>query len=165
MNDALTKVAALYLAGTEALETWARPVMMLVIRVCWGFQFYQTGWGKLTNHEKVARWFGEDLGIPFADLNAWMAGGTECFGGLLLLVGLGGRVVAIPLAFTMLVAFATSDREALAGITLTNWDSALEAAPFLFLFASVLVIVFGSGPLSVDGLIDRWWRGRAAPKG
>lgn len=164
MNDRIAQAAGAYLAAAEALEVWARPVLLLAIRLCWGFQFFQTGWGKLENHERVARWFGEDLGIPFPGLNAWMAGGTECFGGLLLLVGLGGRVVALPLAFTMCVAFATSDREALAAITLTEWDSALEAAPFLFLFASVIVLVLGSGPLSLDGLIDRWWRGRAAPK-
>ena len=152
------RIASFYLPAVERLEHWTRPIFLLIVRVVWGFQFAQRGWGKLNNHAAVAQWFGEDLGIPFPELNAWMAGGTEFFGGILLLLGLGGRVVAIPLAYTMCVAYATSDLEAVQGVTLTDWDSFLEAAPFLFLFAALIVLVFGSGPLSVDGLIHRTWK-------
>lgn len=48
--------------------------------------------------------FLESLGMPLPTLNAYMAGGTEFFGGLLLGVGLVTRLVSIPVAFTMLVA-------------------------------------------------------------
>ena len=123
----------------------------------------QTGQGKLTNHDAVANWFATDLSIPFPHLNAWMAAGTEFFGGLLLMVGLGSRLAAAPLAFTMLVAFATSDLDAVRGNSLTQWDSLLEAGPFLFLLASLIVLMFGPGALSIEALIARWWKSRAAP--
>ncbi len=44
------------------------------------------------------------LGMPLPTLNAYMAGGTEFFGGLLLIVGVLSRLVSIPLMVTMLVA-------------------------------------------------------------
>jgi putative oxidoreductase len=135
-------------------EETLRPAFLLAVRLCWGFQFAQTGWGKLTHIDGVTQFF-TSLGIPFPMLNAVVAGGTEFVGGLLLMVGLGSRLASAPLAFTMCVAFMTSDLEALQGISLTNWDSLLEAAPFLFLFASVIVLIFGPGPLSLDHLIRR----------
>lgn len=44
------------------------------------------------------------MGFPFPTLNAYLAGGTEFFGGLALILGLGTRFVSLPLAFTMIVA-------------------------------------------------------------
>lgn len=48
------------------------------------------------------------LGIPFPTANAYMAGLTEFVGGLALLSGVGVRVLALPLSFTMLVAAFTA---------------------------------------------------------
>ncbi len=44
------------------------------------------------------------LGIPLPTLNAYLAGGAEFFGGLLLLIGVGARLASVPLTVTMLVA-------------------------------------------------------------
>lgn len=44
------------------------------------------------------------IGMPLPTLNAYMAGGAEFFGGLLLAIGVGARLVSAPVAFTMLVA-------------------------------------------------------------
>lgn len=49
-------------------------------------------------------WFGESLGLPFPTLLAALAGWTEFFGGILLLVGLATRWISIPLMATMLTA-------------------------------------------------------------
>src|SRR5271154_3742556 len=67
-----------------------QPVILLVFRLTWGWQSFQTGQGKFTNHAKVAEFFAS-LGIPLPDLNAWFVGGVECFGGLFILVGLASR--------------------------------------------------------------------------
>lgn len=48
--------------------------------------------------------FLETLGVPFPFANAALAGGTEFIGGLALVLGLGVRVMAVPLTITMLVA-------------------------------------------------------------
>jgi hypothetical protein len=44
------------------------------------------GKGKLLNIERTRELFGS-LGIPLPVLNAYLAGATECFGGLLLVAG------------------------------------------------------------------------------
>ncbi len=143
----------------ESLAAWLQSPLLLVIRLYWGWSFAQTGWGKLMNLDRTAGFF-ESLGIPMPKLNAVMAGATECFGGLLLAAGLFSRVVSVPLIFTMLVAYAMADREALTGI-FGNPDGFLEAAPFQFLFASVIVLAFGPGKLSVDHF---WMTKKAASK-
>ncbi len=48
--------------------------------------------------------YNETLGIPLPTLSAYMAGATEFLGGIVLLLGTGTRVAAIPMVFTMLVA-------------------------------------------------------------
>ncbi len=46
----------------------------------------------------------ESIGIPFGTANAFLAGSTEFFGGLLLLSGVLVRYVSVPMVFTMLIA-------------------------------------------------------------
>lgn len=138
---------------------WLQPVVLLILRLYWGWSFFISGKGKLLNLSKITEFF-SSLGIPFAGVNALLAGCTECFGGLLLLVGLASRLVSIPLAFTMLIAYLTADREALLGI-FSNTDKFLAADPFLFLLTSVIVLAFGPGIFSVDGLIQRRFKGNA----
>ncbi|MGB0986586.1 MAG: DoxX family protein [Pseudoalteromonas spongiae] len=58
----------------------------------------------------VVSWFGNSewgLGLPMPGLLAFLAGWTEFLGGWLILIGLFTRAVAIPLAFTMVVAITT----------------------------------------------------------
>jgi putative oxidoreductase len=55
----------------------------------------------------TASWMAS-VGIPFPTLSALTAGATEFFGGIVLLLGPGARLAAIPMAFTMLVAVATT---------------------------------------------------------
>lgn len=132
---------------------WLQSPLLLAIRLYWGWQFFLTGKGKLMNLDRTAGFFG-DLGIPLPWLNALMAGSIECFGGLLLLLGLASRVTAIPLIVTMCVAYFTADSEAVRGI-FSDPDKFVTAAPFLFLFAALLVLVFGPGSFSLDAILAR----------
>lgn len=137
----------------ENLAAWLQTPLLFVLRAYWGWSFAQTGWGKLMHLDRTANFFAE-LGIPAPKLNAIMAGSTECFGGALLLVGLGSRLVSVPLAGTMAVAYLTADREAVQAI-FSDPDKFVSAAPFQFLLVSVLVLAFGPGKLSVDHLLAR----------
>ena len=130
-----------------------QPVVLLVIRGWWGWSFFLTGKGKLMNLERTTAFFTE-LNLPLPKINAIMAGSTECVGGLLLLVGLGSRLVSVPLIFTMLVAYGTAHREEL-GKIFSEPEKFTEAAPFLFLLASVIVFSFGPGRLSLDALLGK----------
>src|SRR5471030_567066 len=128
------------------LGGWLQPVLLLVIRGWWGWSFFLTGKGKLMNLDKTASFFAS-IDIPMPKINAILAGSTECFGGLLLLLGLFSRLVSVPLIFCMLVAYATADKEALHAI-FSDPDKFTGATPFLFLFACVIVFAFGPGKIS-----------------
>ncbi len=138
----------------EALAAWLQSPLLLVLRLYWGISFAQTGWGKFGRIDEVAEWFGGSLNIPFPKLNAIMAAGTELVGGVLLALGLFARVASVPLIFTMLVAYGTAHREEL-GAIFSKTEEFTGADPFLFLLASLVVLAFGPGNLSVDALRRR----------
>ncbi len=140
------------LARFDSAASCLQSLLLLAIRLYWGISFALGGWGKLHRLDEIAKWFGDDLHIPFPKLNAIMAGSTECLGGALLALGLFARPVSVPLIFTMIVAYATADREALMAIT-SDPDKFVSAAPFLFLLASLIVLAFGPGKFSLDALL------------
>jgi putative oxidoreductase len=141
-----------YRAYVNLLSKLQSP-FLLILRLYWGWQFFLAGKGKLMNLDRTAGFF-QSLNIPMPKLNAIMAGSTECFGGLLLLLGLGSRIITVPLAFTMLVAYWTADRDKVTGI-FQNPDAFVTAAPFLFLLTVLIVLIFGPGKFSVDALISK----------
>lgn len=126
---------------------------LLAVRLYWGWQFAQTGWGKIHNIPKVTGFF-TSLGIPFPGLNAHFIAGLEFMGGILLILGLGSRPVALLLTANMLVAYFTADRQALLSI-LSDPDKFTAATPYTFLFASLLVLIFGPGRLALDAWMER----------
>lgn len=142
----------LYRLLVRAAGSLQSPFLFFV-RAYWGWQFAQTGWGKLGDIHKVIGFFTQ-LGIPAPALNAWFISGLEFAGGILLIAGLGSRLVALPLAIDMIVAYVTADREALMAI-FANPDKFYAAAPFTFLVASLIVLIFGPGRFSVDAWIAR----------
>ena len=105
------------------------------------------------NLEKPTEFF-QSLGIPFPHAQAMLAGATESFGGLLLLAGLCSRLVSIPLMILLSVAYLTADLDKVK-IIFSDPDKFLTADEYLFLFAVVLVFVFGPGKFSTDWLIKR----------
>jgi len=145
----------LYRLLVQAAGSLQSP-FLLFVRACWGWQFAQTGWGKLGNIHKVVGFFTE-LGIPAPALNAWFVSGLEFAGGILLIAGLGSRLIALLLAIDMMVAYATADREALMAI-FANPDKFYAAAPFTFLLASLVVLMFGPGKFSIDAWLTRRFR-------
>lgn len=140
-------------SSLATLAGWVQPLLLLLIRGWWGWSFFLTGKGKLLHLDRTATFFAE-LNIPFPQLNALMAGTTECLGGLLLLLGLGSRLASVPLIFTMLVAYATADQAALQAV-FTDADKFTGATPFLFLFACLIIFTFGPGKVSLDTLLTR----------
>jgi putative oxidoreductase len=130
-----------------------RSPLLLAIRLYWGFQFMQTGWGKLQHLERVTGYFAT-LGIPFPHANAIFVSGLEFVGGILLILGLGSRLVALLLTGNMVVAYLTADRAALLAI-FSDPAKFFGADPFTFLFASLLILVLGPGAASIDALIAR----------
>jgi len=149
-------ITDLYLKTTALAEKVFAPfgsLVLLVLRLVWGWQFFTTGLGKLQNHGRVTDFF-TSLGIPMPGLNAWFVGGLEMVGGALLLLGLFSRPIAFLLTGNMLVAYLTADRPALFGV-FHDLDSFLKADPFWYLFVSIVVLTLGPGALSLDRLLTK----------
>ena len=126
---------------------------LLAVRLYWGFPFAQTGWGKLHNIKKITEFF-VSLNIPFPAFNAHPVSGLELVGGILLLLGLFSRPIALLLAGNMFVACWTADQEALKSI-FSDPGKFYAADPYTFLFASVMVAIFGAGYFALDTLVAR----------
>jgi uncharacterized membrane protein YphA (DoxX/SURF4 family) len=93
----------------------------LLIRIFLAPIFIIAGYGKLTNLESTAAYFGNPdwgLGLPAPMLLAILAASAEFFGGIAILIGLATRWFAIPLMFTMLVAATTA-----------HWENGWHALP------------------------------------
>lgn len=135
-----------------------QSLFLLAVRLYWGWQFAQTGWGKLHHLARITEFF-RSLDIPAAAFNAHFVSGLEFVGGLLLIAGLASRLTGFLLAANMLVAYWTADHEALLSV-LSDPGKFYGADPYTFLFASLLVLIFGAGLFSLDAAIAKRWRKR-----
>jgi len=124
---------------------------LLAVRLYWGWQFWQAGWGKLSNISTAIENF-TNMGVPAPAFTAHFIGLLEAGGGILLILGLASRLIAVPLTFNMIVAYLVADREALGSI-FSEPDKFYSAAPYTFLFASLLILIFGPGWFSLDTVI------------
>jgi len=127
---------------------------LTVLRIVTGVVFLMHGWQKLAmmGVGGFAGFLGQ-LGIPGAEVAAVVVTAVEVIGGLALILGIGTRWVAIPLAFDMLVALFT--------VHLANGFFASEGGYELVLLlfaASVALILGGSGALALENAV----RGRRA---
>jgi putative oxidoreductase len=134
----------------KAAERLQSP-LLLAVRLYWGWQFFETGLGKLMNLAKVTQFF-QNLRIPFPAFNVCLAGGTECLGGLLLLAGLGSRLISLPLIFVTIIAYLTAEIDTVKNI-FSKPDKFVSADPFLFMLAATLVLALGPGAFSLDRLL------------
>ncbi|MDQ2925880.1 MAG: DoxX family protein [Acidobacteriota bacterium] len=145
----IEKAYTLFRTTMNALQS----PFLLAVRLYWGWQFAQSGWGKLHNLDGVTKYFAS-LNIPAPSANAHMNACIEFFGGILFALGLFSRPVSLVLTATMIVAYATADREALTSI-FSNPDKFYKADPYTFLFAAVLILIFGPGRFALDTLLAR----------
>jgi putative oxidoreductase len=118
-------------------------------RLTVGLVFMGTGWGKLHSLSDVTDFF-TSLHIPAPGFNARLTAATEFFGGLAILLGLGTRLVALPLGFTMVIAILTAKRGDITGFTALV---GFEEWSYLVFF--IWLALAGAGPVSLDGLIGK----------
>ena len=129
-----------------------QSVLLFIMRLYWGFAFYQTGMGKFHNLPQVAQYF-QSLNVPFAEATAYLVASLEVGGGLLLMVGLASRLVSIPLIAVLCTAYATAHRAAVLNI-FQDPDTFISQPPFNFLILCLLVFSFGPGKCSIDYLFQ-----------
>jgi putative oxidoreductase len=151
-EEAMSRLLILYRRFASAFSSLQSP-MLLLVRFYWGFQFAQTGWGKLHNLGKITGIFAS-LNIPLPGIAAPCVSMLEFVGGILLILGLCSRPVALLLACNMFVAYWTADREALSAV-FSDPGKFYIADPYTFLFASLMILIFGAGYFAVDTYIAR----------
>ena len=116
---------------------------LLIARLAFGGMMLTHGWPKFVNYSERASGFPDPLGIG-SEFSMAMTIFAELFCAILLIVGLGSRLVLIPLLFTMFVAamiFHGSDPFSSKELALT------------FFFGYLVLFVTGPGKYSLDHLI------------
>ena len=134
-----------FVEGTEKLH----DIQLLFFRVILVIGFFGPAMMKVKNLTGVAEWFGS-MSYPFPMVSAVLAMTTELLGIVLLTLGLGTRVIALPMMFVMVVAiFTTHISNGFAA-----GDNGFEIPLYYFLMLFALV-VYGSGKYSLDYLLER----------
>jgi putative oxidoreductase len=116
----------------------------LLARLTIGYVFATSGYGKLTNLERVISYF-ESLQIPAPKIQAPFIASLEVIGGIFVLLGFGTRVMSALLGSIMLVALVTAKKEAL-----ESFSTLSETSEYLYLVLLVWLVVAGAGRFSVD---------------
>jgi putative oxidoreductase len=129
--------------------------LLLAIRLYWGWQFAQDGWGKLTHLDRVTQFF-TSLNLPAPGMTALMVSLIEFGGGLLFAFGIGSRLVSLVLFVNMTVAYLSvpDDRTNFSHI-LSNPSDFFGATPYTYWFAALLILILGPGLFAVDTLLRR----------
>ena len=133
---------------------WLPPT---VARLTLGWVFFESGWGKLHNIQKVIDFFGS-LGIPAPEIQARFSSSMELICGTLLLVGFLTRLASLPLIVIMTVAIVTARRA-----DIHDLGDLFGTIEFLYIALLLWLGAYGAGPISVDrALVSRLPTPRAA---
>ncbi|MEX0986908.1 MAG: DoxX family protein [Bacteroidales bacterium] len=138
----------LYQKFSATVSNW-NDLPLLFFRIILVIAFFNPALMKLTGLQGTADWFGS-MNFPVPFILALLVMLTEVLGVVLLALGLGTRIIAIPMMFVMFIAIIT-----------VHWGNGFAAADngyeillyyFLMLFA---LMVYGSGKYSVDYLLSK----------
>lgn len=134
----------------EKLRSFANKLdslILLLIRLTLAYGFYTPAIMKWNDINAIAGWF-KSMGYPFPLVNAYLAGVTEVAGVVLLILGLGTRLISIPLIIVMIVAIYT--------VHIKNGfeagDNGFEIPLYYILMLSSL-IVYGAGKYSINNFL------------
>jgi putative oxidoreductase len=142
----------------EKIACAGRSAVLLLIRLAWGLESFQSGWTHLhdvpTQLERFQNWH-----VPFPRANVYISGTTELVCGILLMAGLFSRIISIPLVFNFIVAIFAPHHYlkhlfAMPG-SIDNWTNIIDDTAFPFLAASLVILAFGPGRISIDFLLQR----------
>ena len=150
-------------AAPSLTQAWSALPLRLIV----GYGFMEHGYAKLARGPESFTHILAALGIPAPSLLAWATIAVELAGGLAVLLGLFVPIASIPMAVVLLVAIVT--------VHLPNGFSSIKLqsvtaagahfgppgyeTDLLYLAALAALVLSGSGPLAIDKLFLRRWRG------
>jgi putative oxidoreductase len=138
-----SQASSLYEHGlmTDATRSLLHDLGLLVVRVCAGLGMLGAhGWSKLSRFAELAPRFSDPLGVG-TTTSLTLAVFAEVGCSILLIVGLGTRLAAIPLAFTMAIAAFVVHAD-------DPWNRKELALAYLVIY--VALALTGAGRFSVD---------------
>lgn len=128
---------------------FTKDIPLLFMRLVLAYGFWGPAMMKWNNMDGIIDWF-SGMGMPFPTINAYLSATTEVSGSVLLLLGLGTRLISIPLMVVMLVAIFT-----------VHISHGFEAGangfeiPLYYLIMLFTLLVYGPGRYSVEGLLRK----------
>lgn len=134
-----------FVEGTEKL----RDIPLLLFRLILAYGFLEPAMMKVQNLSGIAEWFGS-MNYPLPGVSAFLAMITEVLGVVLIALGLGTRLIAIPMMFVMVIAILTVHISS----GFAAGDNGFEI-PLYYLLMLFALVVYGSGKYSVDYLIGK----------
>lgn len=149
MKQLIRWVGSAYGRFCSLLNTLQSP-LLLAIRLYWGWQLAQDGWGKLTHLDRVAQFFAS-LNLPAPGVTALLVALVEFGGGILFAAGVASRLTALVLFVNMTVAYLSvpDDRVNFTHL-LSNPSDFYGATPYTYWFAALLILILGPGRFAAD---------------
>ncbi|MGA3033423.1 MAG: DoxX family protein [Terracidiphilus sp.] len=154
MQKIVQFIGNLYARAARVLGSLESP-LLLAIRLYWGFQFMQDGWGKLTHLSRVTDFF-TSLNLPAPGATAFFVASVELVGGVLFTAGIASRLVSLVLFVNMTMAYlSVPDDRANFSHIFSNPSDFYGATPYTYWFAALLILILGPGRIAVDTLLAR----------
>ena len=155
MINLVTKAEVLNEAFVGILNRLRSP-LLLAIRLYWGWQFAQDGWGKLTHIDKVTQFFAS-LNLPAPGATASLVALVEFVGGILFALGIASRLTSLVLFVNMTMAYlSVSDDRVNFSHIFSKPEDFFGATPYTYWFAALLILILGPGAIALDTLFRRW---------
>ncbi len=154
----MRQYGATVLFGRSSIARWSPLPLRLIV----GYGFIEHGFAKLTRGPETFAAILHAIGVPAADFMAWSTISIELIGGLAILLGAFVTPISIPMAAVLLVAMFTVHLPyGFSSIKLLAVTAAgAQFGPpgyetdLLYLACLAALVIGGSGPLAIDGLIQ-----------
>ena len=150
------------------MARWSAIPLRLIV----GCGFMQHGFAKLSRGPDAFAAILQAMGVPYPHLMAWFTILTELLGGLAVLLGAFVTIVSVPMMGVLLVAmfrvhlpYGFSSIKLLA-VTETGAKFGPVGYEVILLYVACLValVIGGSGPYAIDGLIGKRLDGRTGSR-
>jgi putative oxidoreductase len=159
MNSSILKIAMLLMGRWDAAARWAPIPLRLMV----GYGFMEHGFAKLARGPEHFAAILHDIGVPAYHFTAWVTVLVEILGGLAVTLGAFVTPASIPMAAILLVAIFTVHLPygfssiKLMAVTAAGAQFGQPGyeTDLLYLACLAALVLGGSGPFSVDGLIRK----------
>src|SRR4030081_2138147 len=159
MNLKTTVIEMLPWRRWDAAARWAPVPLRLIV----GYGFMEHGFAKLARGPEAFATILHAIGVPAPHLMAWSTILIEVLGGLAVILGAFVTLVSVPMAVVLLVAIFTVHLPY--GFSLIKLQAVTAAGAqfgppgyetdLLYLACLAALVLGGSGPLAIDGLLAK----------